>query len=440
MPFVPRPAAPSLRALAGLIDAAIIGVLSGAAVVTQVSFRGVVQPLWGVLLVMLGCAVVPLAAFKRTVGLHVMGLEVVNAHGRALDLVNAGFRELIGRGAFPLAYLLTLGGGLLAVRFGVAGDRTLSFGFGAPSQGAALATAACAIAFVFSLIGHATIFSRPDGRSLADLLSGSFVVAGPALPEPTDLEEFDEHRAHQRRVLRNVVLVELALGLALFAFPTLMNHGGGERAATKVERLKLEAVRAKFERDPASSSLHAELVQLLGNAGRDVEAKEVTARHAQALGVKELDREGRLRERFAQQHDRDTAQQLISLLDEQNRFDEAREVYLELLGPSPTPPQLVGFGNWLATGGHTDEAIAVLTQATTLDPLVPLGQTLLGACLFRAERYTLAREHLELALADDPTDEDAADVLKQVEVKTGPLPAGGKRDLKLQVERWKRAR
>jgi predicted Zn-dependent protease len=98
----------------------------------------------------------------------------------------------------------------------------------------------------------------------------------------------------------------------------------------------------------------------------------------------------------------------------------------------------VGFGNWLATNNKNEEALTALTRATTLDPLVPLGQTLLGVMLQRSDQLTLAREHLELALLDDPTDEDAADALREVEEKVGVLPANGKKELKRRFDAWAR--
>jgi hypothetical protein len=48
-----------------------------------------------------------------------------------------------------------------------------------------------------------------------------------------------------------------------------------------------------------------------------------------------------------------------------------------------------------------------------------------------------AREELELALLDDPSDEDAKDALREVEEKLGPLPAADKKKLAQHFAGWK---
>ena len=107
MNFTPRPAPIPKRVVAGLIDTAFIVVLSGIAFAVPILTRGIVLPMWGVLAVMVGYAAVPLAFLKRTLGMHIMGLELVTSQGHAVDLANVLFRELLGRGFFPAAWLFT---------------------------------------------------------------------------------------------------------------------------------------------------------------------------------------------------------------------------------------------------------------------------------------------------------------------------------------------
>ena len=431
MHFVPRPAPINKRVIAGFIDAACVVVLSAIAFVAPLARGGLALPMWGVLAVMVGYAVVPLAFFKRTLGFHLMGLELVDVRGHAIDLANVTFRELLGRGFFPAAYLLTVILGLVAGHFGV-GANTI------PPVLAGVMTLACATALTIALIGHVIALGRTDQRSLADLISRSYVVEGPALQPPGDLEELEEYRSNRLRVVRNIAVFEVLLAVSVFGLPMLLKSSSGESSQQKIQRLKLESLQAKFDANPVSDSLSNELQRELEYAGRSADAQAVNTRHMQALSLKEVNREAQLREALAQQRERSTAEALIALLEQQDRVDEARDVYVEWLGEAPTASELAGFGHWLATNGKTEEAVTVLTRATGLDPLVPYGQTLLGVSLQRGGQLTLAREHLELALLDDPNDEDAADALKAVEEKVGALSTAGKTELKRRYTVWTR--
>ena len=129
---------------------------------------------------------------------------------------------------------------------------------------------------------------------------------------------------------------------------------------------------------------------------------------------------------------------MINLLERQDRVDDAVDVYREWLGPTPKASELAGFGNWLATNNRTELAVAELERATTMDPLVPLGHLLLGVSLQRLGRYEEARVELELALLDDPEDEDADDALRVVEGKIGRLSAKERTALQRRFDGWRR--
>ena len=204
MNFVPRPAPIPKRVIAGLLDFAFIVVLTGISFAVPLLTRGIVLPMWGVLAVIVGYAVVPLAFLKRTIGLHIMGLELVGKAGHPVDLANVLFRELLGRGFFPAAWLFTIIASLIAFRFGVGASTT-------PPILAGVMTLASAGAFCIAAIGHVIALGRPDQRTLADLMSGSFVVKGTALPPPTDLEEFDEWKAQRTRVIIRIAVFEVVL-------------------------------------------------------------------------------------------------------------------------------------------------------------------------------------------------------------------------------------
>jgi uncharacterized RDD family membrane protein YckC len=431
MAFTPKPAPISKRVTAGFIDSAFLAVLSGITFVVPLMVKGIVLPMWGVLAVLLGYSVVPIAFFKRTLGLHIMGLEVVGKTGHPLDLVNATFREMLGRGFFPFAYLVVTVASLVAMNYRV--GTTI-----APPTLVGVMTCASATALIVASMGHLVAFGRPDQRTLADLISGSFVVEGRALPLPTDPDELDELAANRRRVVRNVVIFELLCIVAVFASPYIVTTRFTETTAEKGARMRIDALRSKFNTNPESASLAANLQDELLRSGRGEEAKQVADKHREALSLKEARREETLRARLAEKRDREVAQELIALLEQQDRVDEAREAYLQWLGETPTPSELAGFGHWLATNGKTEEAITVLTTATTQDPLVPYGHTLLGVSLQRMGRAAMAREELELALLDDPDDEDAADALREVNEQLGALSAGDRAKLKRRFDAWAR--
>lgn len=431
MNFTPRPAPLPKRVAAGAIDAALIGLLCALSFAGPMLLRGVVLPMWGVLAVMVGYAVVPLAFLKRTVGMHLLGLELVSRQGHAVDLGNLIFRELLGRGFFPAAWLLTILGGLIAANAGVGGTAT-------PPGLAGVMTLACMAALAAAAVGHLVALGRPDQRTLADLLAGSFVVVGPALPEPTDADELAALRVHRSGVLARIAVFEVLLVGSVLALPWLLTSRGGERADQKVARLTRETLRQRFEQNPGSEALAAELQREYLRAGLQQEADAVAQKHRTAASLREADRELRLRAQFEAQRDRPHAEALIRLLDEQDRVDEAVAVYREWLGPAPEPAALAGFGNYLATNQRTGEAIAVLQRAVSQDPLVAFGHTLLGICLQRQGRLVEAREHLHLALLDDPKDEDARDALATVEAQGGALPPQERLALQRRLADWRR--
>lgn len=430
MQFVPRPVQISTRVIAGLIDFSAIVVLSALSFAIPLLTRGIVLPMWGVLAVMVGYSVVPLAFLKKTLGFQVMGLELVGKDGHPVDLANLLFRELLGRGYFPAAWLFTIITSLIASFFRVGASTT-------PPMLAGVMTLACFFAVCIAAAGHFLGLSR-DQRTLADLIAGSFVVKAPALPVPEDSEELAEWKAHRARVIRRIVVFEVVLMCSVLALPWLFSSSSGESPQMKVARLKMESLQSKFDANPGSESLAADLQHEYLRAGREEEAKAVFEKHRQALSLKEAGRELALREQLASQRERKTAEALIELLEGQDRVDDAEAVYRQYLGPTPTASERTGFGNWLATNGRTEAAVIELTHATTTSPLVPFGQTLLGVSLQRLGRFEEAREHLFLAVLDDPEDADAVDALVEVEEKAGPLSAKEKVSLRRRFDAWRR--
>lgn len=426
-----RTAPLATRVVAGAFDAAAIALLCGVTFVGPLYLRGVVLPMWGVLAVMVGYAVLPLAFFGRTLGLRLFGLELCRLDGHRVDLANVLFRELLGRGFFPAAFLLTLFGGLVARWLGVGASV-------APPVLTGVMTLASMGALAVAVVGHLLALGRDDGRTLADLLAGSRVVLAPARPLPTDADELAELRAQRGRVARNVALAEVVLAASVFGLPYVVTARGGETTTQRIARHKLEALEAKFQASPGSVSLFQELEREYWRLGRKDDVERVGRQHRAALVALQGQREAELRATLQRTGDRETAGALLELLDRQGRLDDAEAVYRQWLGEAPRPSARAGFGNWLATNGRTAAAVVELERALAEDPLVPYGHTMLGISLERLERLPEAREHLELALLDDPEDEDAQEALTRVEATVGRLPGAEKLALQRRLDGWRR--
>lgn len=419
----------SRRVLAGLIDGAALAMLSVLAFLVPMKLLGVVLPMWGVLAVMLGWSVVPLAFLQKTAGMKVMGLELARQDGHPVDLANVTFRELLGRGLFPAAYLLTLLFGFLAQVFGV-------MAFVVPTGLGLVMTFACAMAFVGALAGGLLGLTRSDGRGLADLMTKSFVVVAPARKPPDDPDDLAEQQAHRRTVVKRIAVFEVVLALAVVGTPWLLTRRGGESSAHRTERIKRQGLEKKFAADPANESLARDLMESLRREGQAEEAKKVFERYQRAAQAREGDREKLLRENFAKSPDERTAALLIELLEDQGRLDDAIVVYRSWLGSSPEPSRRAGFGHWLGVRGRENDAVVELQQALTQDPLVPMGHTMLGIVLLRLDRFDEARTELFYALELDAEDEDARDAWDEVLGTTAPLSPAQEKALRATVKRW----
>lgn len=425
-----KPAPLQRRVLAGLFDAAAVILLSLACFLVPMVLRGVGLPMWGVLAAVVGYQVVPLAFLKQTPGMRLFGLELVRKDGHHVDLANLLFRELIGRGFFPAAYLFTLLVGAIGSALGVAGTTTPLL------LGSVMALASMA-ALTMAIIGHVIALGRPDGRTLADLFASSYVAVGPTRAPPTDADERAEWLASRRAVKRNIVVFELLLFSSVLALPWLLTSRGGETPRERGARLTREALEKKFALDPGNETLALELQRAWWQAGRDDEARRVEAAYLAALKKKQGDRETLLRERFAASPRRETASELVELLERQSRLDEAKVVYRRYVDADGRPSTRAGFGHWLASVGFTEDAVRELGVAVTADPLVPFGHTLLGVSLVRAGRLEEGREHLLLALADDPDDDDARSALADLEERLGPVPKQQQARAEATVRAWK---
>ena len=429
------PAPLNRRFLAGLIDGGLLLIICVIAFLGPLLLKGLVLPMWGVLLAILGLNVIPLAFQKQTLGFRLMKLQLVTADGHAVDLGNVLFRELIGRGLFPLAYVYTVLAGLLARALGI-------IQFAAPVGVAALFFLISSVAVVLAVVGHFYALSTREGRTFADLMARSFVIqqpVGDALPE--DAEDRAEALQQRSRITRNVIIFQLFTLIAIGALPWLLTIRFGESSEVRIARIKRENLQKKFEHDPANRALAQDLRDELNRVGLREEADAVIKKFGEAQSAKEAARETQLRKTLSERpQDRQTFTALLELLEEQSRYQEASVAYLQFLGPDITPAQRGGYAHWLASVDLEADAEAQFRQALADDPLISMGHTMFGILLIRRkEKLPEAQEELFLALLDDPTDEDANESLGEVTGQLGPLSEEKQKVLRARYDAWSKA-
>lgn len=423
------PAPLGKRIAAAVLDGLVLLVLCVATFIGPLLTRGFVVPMWGVLVVLVGYAVLPLAALKRTPGMQLFGLELVRLDGHAVDVGNLLFRELVGRGLFPAAYLVTMLGGVIARFFGVGG-------LVGPSMLAGLMSLASMFTVALAFAGNLLALDRKDKRTLADLMAKSMVVEGVARPPPTDPDDLAEFQRARRATIVKLVVVEVLLLASVAGLPWLLTRKTGGEALDRVARVRLQALEAEYAAKPTNDKLYNQLAREYRAAGREADLQRLKDERGARLMKRETEREQSLREMFAKEKTRETAGALIELLETQERSEEAEGIYREWLGETPEPSALAGFSNWLLARDRNEAARVEAERATRLDPLVAYGHTFLGVALWRLNRLAEAREELSLALLDDPEDDDARDALASVTAEIGPLDAATQKALSKRFKAW----
>lgn len=414
-PPAPPPAPLGRRLAAGAFDFCAVWALVAASFLVPIFLRGLVLPMWGVLLVMLGYQVVPLSAFRQTLGMRLFGLELVTREGHAVNAGEVLFRELVGRGFFPAAFLATIVLGLLANLLGV-------MAFVMPTGIGAIFFLVSAFTVALAVLGHFLVFNRADQRTLADLIARSYVTAARP-PEPAiDAEEAAYARSLARRRVRNVALFEVVcVGLVFFGpwVLTQRSEGTGQRAV----RLKLRAQEEKAKSYPEDLQVLRELYDLQRGVGQVEEAAATEERMRGLLRAQEEAREGALRKLLAQDpSNREAVGALLELLEDKGRGEDARAVYAKYVEDNPRPSLRAGYADWLSQRERHDDALAQMKRALEEDPELGGGHTLLGELYEAADQRALAQREYYVALKLEPGDDDAADALARLDAELGPLP------------------
>lgn len=401
------------RFLAGVVDLLVVSLLMGAtAFVQMVLSRGVGLPMWGVFAAVVCYQVIPLALFRRTLGMSAFGLEMVSrktgSNPSANDLL---FRELIGRGFFPFTFLAWLFFSFILMALGL--------GTFAMPQGAGLILFFISIILLtLAVVGMLLATTRPDRCSFADIFARTMIVPRQPPKVLTDEDEkLDAARAGRGRRVRFMIAEVLVMALGI-GTPFLLTRSVGETTEMYAERLKRERLEALFELSPADVNVARELLDAYNRLGWPEKAQEVQAKHQRALVDKEQAREAQLRAQIAASPTQEAAiSALMELLESENRKADVRDVWLAWRKAAPQDDGIAsGYGVWLSRNGYDEEAVAELTQVLERNSGYAEGFAYRGLAYKRLDQNEKARDDLKKAMELDP-DYELEDELAEVEAK-----------------------
>lgn len=409
------PAQLERRVLAGLLDGVVLVALCAAYFLIPVITLGIVLPMWGVLAAIIGYSVVPLSVFKQTLGMRLFSIELVGKDGHPVGLGDVLFRELLGRGWFPAAFLFNLLFGYIAMALGYAR-------FGMPSGLQFVFFLASMAALFVAVFGHVLVLAVKDRRGIADLMSRSWVVPQQARPLPDDADDLAEAKRARARTVRNVVIAEvviLAVGLGLPWVLTRKTESTEQRAA----RLLKQKLEAQFKENPGSESITRELQKALWAAGENEEAARVWTQHqAKVSEAKERRLAEYLRQLDADPGNEQVLIDVLGELYERNRLDEAKARYAKFLELHSEPEYRAGHASWLGQVGFPDEGVEEYRKLVKDEPDFEGVHKFYARALVRADRLEEAQVEYQKELLLDPEDDDSREALEELDAQLGPLP------------------
>ncbi|MDF1565156.1 MAG: RDD family protein [Deltaproteobacteria bacterium] len=412
----PAPLGP--RILAGTVDTAAIILLSTAFIVGATVLTGGSLPLLAIFVTVLIWSVAPLTAFGATAGMALFGIRLASRDGDRLDLLEILFREMIGRGWFPVAYLGTL-------IVGFVGSVTGRASFTLPVGLSLFVAAIAAFIVVLATLGHINILTDAQGRGLADLMAKTLVTprrrTPPVVIDPEVEDPLDREWARMRRVrrLRAFVVAELLLLGVVVGVPPLMamELPGIDPRSIDTSALEIEGLQRRFSANQASAAVADELVEALEIAGRFEEAQEIRERHEAAVAAARQKREAFLRSALERDPtDWEVFSLLVEFLDEEERLEDAREVYAAYVERDGTPEVRAGYGIWLYRRDLNEEAVVELERAIA-EHEQPSGRlhAFLGLAARDLGRLEEAKAAFERALELDPELDRTRGYLAEVE-------------------------
>jgi uncharacterized RDD family membrane protein YckC/thioredoxin-like negative regulator of GroEL len=409
------PAPLEKRIFAGAIDAAALIALCAAYFLVPVLTLGIVLPMWGVLAAIVGYAVVPLSTFGQTLGFRLLRLELVSKDGHAVGIGDVLFRELLGRGWFPAAFIFNLIFGYVAMLLGAAR-------FAMPSGLQGLFFMASCLALALAVLGHVLVMTSKDRRSIADLMARSWVVPQQSRAPAEDADELAEQKAARGRRLRGVVIAEvliLAFGLGA---PWVLSRKT-ESTQQHAARLMREKLEAQLKQDPTDERAARELAHALWAEGKTEEAQKLEANRAERLRAKA---DARLVAQLAalDQNPADEPVLLAALeaLDDAGRTDEAKKRYELFVRARPEPEYRAGYADFLMNHGFEADAVEEMRALVKDAPDFDGVHKFLAQALAHANDLPGAQLEYQRELVLDPDDDDAREALGELDHELGPLP------------------
>ena len=409
------PAPIDKRVFSGVFDFVAVAGISAAYFLVPLLTRGLVLPMWGVFLAVVGYSVVPLSVFRQTLGMKLFGTELITRDGHPVGLADVLFRELIGRGLFPAAFLFTAISGLIASALHLAQ-------IGMPGGWGVLVAVGCAFLFVLALLGHLLALTSPDRRTLADRMAKSYVVPAQKRLAPVDAEERADWRAERSRKVRGVVIAELVMIAVAVALPWVLTTRH-ESTAQHAERLLRGKLEVQFKQDPANETIAGELSRAYRSEGQGEKSIEVAQKYETARAAQLSTRMASLRVAFEKNPGDD--QTFLALLEPLQDKDpiQAKAMYaLFLAQHRKESAYRAAYADWLQAYGWPEEGVAELRGVLADEPDFEGVHTFLAQALAHVGQLPEAQLEFHRALLVNPDDEDAMAGLEEVDQSLGPLP------------------
>ncbi|MCA9549083.1 MAG: RDD family protein [Myxococcales bacterium] len=408
------------RFVAGVIDLAVLAAVGVVIALGPLWLGGLSLPMVGATAAILVVNVLPLAAFRATLGMRLMGLEVVHGDGRAADLSELLFREMVGRGLLGAAFLATLvvgGAGMLSGSMGMFSFAHLGL-LGLLSM----------LVLMLGVASHILIPASKSRRGLHDLMGGTWVVPRGVVQDPRDDASLDEEAkavlgATGGKRWPKVVAAQVIIAALAVAVPYGLSRRGPDSSDYRA-RAKAKQAKARFLKAPADRRLAASYVAWARRAGEDEDAiNAIWAQHRAARSTQVETQEAAIRAALeADPKDWDRTATLVQLLEEQDRLTEARVAFETWANAEDTVTARVSLGIWLYERGFAEDARDVLQDAQADGADDAELHAYLGWAQQELGDKQAALQSLRTALARDPELEEVQDDVQALAQELEPPP------------------
>jgi uncharacterized RDD family membrane protein YckC/Flp pilus assembly protein TadD len=406
------------RIAAGVFDLAVTLLIGSLLSLAPLVFGGFALPMLGAFAVIVGYSVVPMALFKATLGMRIFGVQIVNTNGRAADMGELAFRELVGRGMFGAAYFGT-------VAIGIAGYLSGSMAMFQPTGMGLLLFFLSGFLLLLSGIGHLMILLRPDHRGFPDLIAKTIVVRRGTAKDPAEALDLDEEERKLEAKKRTARAVKFGVFAVTLLAATVLAPWAISRPSNSADefadRVKLASAQQAFNARPEDPYAARELIYKLEQSGDTEKAEEVRTRHRAAIGAREKTKEDAIRASLARDpKDWDALGSLLELLEEQGRFEEGKAAFAAYVAADPSPDTRASYGVWLYQNDFNADAVRELRKSMAEGYEAADVRAYLGFALLEQDKKEEARDAFEEAIERDPELTQAAEELAALEEELGP--------------------